>query len=153
MHSASATLRLIRRLQKRGKKIVFTNGCFDLIHAGHVRLLKQAKSLGDVLVVGINTDPSVRRLKGQGRPVLGLKDRIEVLSGLKSVDFVLPFGEDTPAKLIAAVQPDILIKGGDWPAGRMVGSREVLAGGGKVVSGLHIKGKSTSQIIEKIRKS
>ena len=149
---AAGILGQIRRLQKRGKKIVFTNGCFDLIHAGHVRILKQAKSLGDVLVVGVNTDPSVRRLKGQGRPILGLKDRIEVLSGLRSVDFVLPFGEDTPAKLIAAVRPDVLIKGGDWPAGRMAGSREVLAGGGKVVSGLYIKGKSTSRIIDKIRK-
>lgn len=141
----------IRKLQKRGKKIVFTNGCFDLIHSGHVRLLNQAKKLGDVLVVGLNTDASVRWLKGASRPILTLKERREVLSNLRCVDFVLPFGEKTPYDLIRLVQPDVLIKGGDWGTGSVVGRDIVEQRGGKLVKGLFVKGRSTSEIIERIR--
>lgn len=143
----------IRGLQKRGKKIVFTNGCFDLVHAGHVRLLMQAKRLGDVLVVGLNSDASVRRLKGRARPVLPLRDRIEVLAALRCVDFVIPFSEDTPRRLIEKVCPDVLIKGGDWNRGNVVGGDFVRRSGGRVVPGLYVKGKSTSAIISKIRGS
>ncbi len=143
----------IRRLQNRGKKIVFTNGCFDLIHAGHVRLLNQAKKLGDILVVGLNSDASVRRIKGRGRPILPLRDRIEVLVNLKCVDHVVPFSEDTPRRLIEKIRPDVLIKGGDWGAGAMIGGDSVRRRGGRVVSGLYVKGKSTTAIIRKIRGS
>lgn len=149
--SLSSDLSRIHKLQKQGKKIVFTNGCFDLIHAGHVRYLNQAKSYGDVLVVALNSDASVKRLKGRGRPILPLRDRMEMMSGLKCVDFVVSFGEDTPARLIKQVQPDVLIKGGDWAAGNIVGKDTVQKRGGKVVSGLFVRGKSTTAIIQKIK--
>ena len=141
----------LRKQRKLGKKIVFTNGCFDLIHAGHVRFLNQAKSLGGVLVVGVNSDASVKRLKGKGRPVLPLSDRIALLEGLKPVDLVVSFSEDTPLRLIQRIKPDVLIKGGDWVADRMVGAEEVREYGGQVVSGIFVKGRSTTGIIRKIK--
>jgi rfaE bifunctional protein nucleotidyltransferase chain/domain len=148
-----SVLTQLRRLKKRGKTVVFTNGCFDLIHAGHVHLLKQAKSLGDLLVVGLNSDDSVRKLKGGGRPVLKIKERVFILQNLKSVDFVIPFNEKTPARLIQRIQPDILIKGGDWKKKDIVGCRTVLKNGGEVVSGPYVKGRSTTQIIQKIHEA
>ena len=143
----------IRRLQRRGKKIVFTNGCFDLVHAGHVRLLNQAKKFGDILVVGLNSDDSVRRLKGRDRPILPLRDRAEILENLKCVDYVLSFSEDTPLTLINKIRPDVLIKGGDWSPQSVVGGGAVRRRGGRVVSGLFVKGKSTTAIIQKIRRT
>ena len=113
-----------------GARIVFTNGCFDLLHPGHVRYLEAARALGDVLVVGLNDDASVRRLKGPGRPILPLAERAEVLAGLAAVDHVSPFAEDTPLALIEALAPDVLVKGADWAADDIVGRDQVLARGG-----------------------
>jgi len=130
---------------------VFTNGCFDLLHAGHVRYLEKARRFGDVLVVGLNSDASVRRLKGRGRPVLRLAERFEILQGLRHVDFVIPFSEATPLKLILRVRPDVLVKGGDWKPSEIVGAKEVRRWGGKVVSGIFVAGRSTTAIIRAIR--
>ena len=139
---------------RRGRKLVFTNGCFDILHPGHVDLLTRAKALGDILIVGVNTDDSVRRLgKGDDRPVNPLAHRLYVLAHLKSVDFVQPFDEDTPLRLIRDIQPDILIKGGDWPVEKIVGRDVVQERGGQVLSLPLLPGFSTTDLIEKIRKS
>jgi len=132
-------------------KIVFTNGCFDLIHRGHIEYLNHAKSLGDILIIGLNSDDSVQRLKGVDRPINYQQDRAIVLDNLKCVDYVCIFGEDTPYELIKIIQPDILVKGGDWAVEDIVGSDIVLKRGGKVRSLQFIEGKSTTDIIEKIR--
>ena len=136
-------------LKSQGKKIVFTNGCFDLLHVGHVRYLQQARSLGDVLVVGVNSDASVQRLKGPTRPVQTETDRAEILAALEAVSFTVIFNEDTPEKLIHKVKPDVLVKGGDWKVADIVGGSFVLSYGGKVQSLQFIDGKSTTKIIEK----
>ncbi len=135
--------------KKLGKKVVFTNGCFDLLHVGHVRYLDQASSLGDVLIVGVNSDASVKRLKGPTRPIQNENDRAEILASLKSVHHTVLFTEDTPYNLISAVKPDVLVKGGDWKPEQIVGSDIVLAYGGEVKSLLFIDGKSTTKIIER----
>src|SRR5499427_1398912 len=140
------------RLRREGKRIVFTNGCFDLLHPGHVRYLAQARALGDALIVAINSDRSVSELKGKGRPILNEQERAEVLSGLESVDFVIVFDEQTPQQLIAAILPDILVKGGDWTIDKIVGREEVEAAGGQVYSLPYLEGQSTSEIIERIRR-
>lgn len=139
-------------LKLQNKKIVFTNGCFDLLHVGHVRYLQEAKKLGDVLVVGVNSDASVKRLKGPTRPVQIEGDRAEILAALGAVDYTVIFTEDTPAKLIEAVKPDILVKGGDWKIDQIVGSDFVLANGGQVMSLQFVDGKSTTKLIEKAQK-
>ncbi|HEY6000183.1 MAG TPA: D-glycero-beta-D-manno-heptose 1-phosphate adenylyltransferase [bacterium] len=142
----------VRRLQAAGKKVVFTNGCFDLLHVGHVRYLQEAGALGDALVVAVNSDASVRRLdKGPGRPLNPARDRAEVLAALACVDYVTVFGEATPQRLIAAVQPDVLVKGGDWPVEKIVGRETVEARGGRVVSIPLVKNRSTTATIAKIR--
>lgn len=138
--------------KSQNKKIVFTNGCFDLLHVGHVRYLQEAKKLGDVLVIGVNSDASVKRLKGPTRPVQIEADRAEILAALGCVDFTVIFTEDTPEKLIKAVKPDILVKGGDWKIEQIVGSDFVLANGGKVMSLQFVDGKSTTKLIEKAQK-
>lgn len=138
------------RLQK--KKIVFTNGCFDLLHVGHVRYLKQARSLGDILIVGVNTDSSVRKLKGPERPIQNENDRAEILVSLKYVDHTILFSEETPLNLIQAVKPDFLVKGGDWKPQQIVGSEFVLSYGGKVESLTFIDDRSTTSIINKSKK-
>lgn len=132
-----------------GKKIVFTNGCFDLLHVGHVRYLQQARSLGDYLVVGVNSDASVKRLKGPTRPVQNENDRSEILAALGCVDFSVMFIEDTPENLIKLVKPHILVKGGDWKIDQIVGADFVQSYGGQVMSLQFIDGKSTTKIIEK----
>ncbi len=132
-------------------KIVFTNGCFDLLHEGHVRYLYEAKKLGDRLIVGINDDASVRSLKGVNRPINNQNSRAYVLAGLESVDAVLIFEEATPLKWIEWVLPDVLVKGGDWPVAQIVGSEIVQANGGKVVSLTFHEGFSTSSIESKIK--
>ncbi len=145
---------LARRLspsRRRGRKVVFTNGCFDLVHAGHVRYLERARKLGDLLVVGVNTDASVRRLKGEGRPILPLRERVTILGALAAVDYVVPFSEDTPAALIRALVPNVLVKGADWKPGAIVGRTEVLAKGGRVRRIAMQSALSTSQIIRRIR--
>ncbi len=131
------------------KKIVFTNGCFDLLHIGHVTYLEEAKKLGDVLIVGINTDASVSKLKGPNRPIQNENDRAVILAALKSVDHTVLFGEDTPLNLIKKIKPDILVKGGDWKIEQIVGSDFVLSYGGDVRSLQFINGRSTTAIIEK----
>ncbi|MBN1377709.1 MAG: bifunctional D-glycero-beta-D-manno-heptose-7-phosphate kinase/D-glycero-beta-D-manno-heptose 1-phosphate adenylyltransferase HldE [Gammaproteobacteria bacterium] len=135
-----------------GERIVFTNGCFDILHAGHVAYLSQAADLGDRLVVAVNDDDSVKRLKGNDRPVNGLMQRMAVLSGLESVDWVVPFSEDTPARIIKEIMPDVLVKGGDYLAGEIVGADIVKNNGGDIVVLDFIDGCSTSKIIESIRK-
>lgn len=133
------------------KQIVFTNGCFDILHVGHIRYLKEAKKLGDLLIVGINTDASVKRLKGPTRPLQSEDDRAEILSALGCVDFVILFDEDTPLNLIKEIQPHILVKGGDWKPESIVGSDFVLAHGGKVLSLNFVDGRSTTNIVNRIK--
>jgi D-beta-D-heptose 7-phosphate kinase/D-beta-D-heptose 1-phosphate adenosyltransferase len=141
----------VRSLRRAGKKVVFTNGCFDLLHVGHVRYLQQARELGDVLVVGLNSDASVRRIKGPGRPLTPAKERAEILAALACVDFVTIFGAATPLRLIGALVPDVLVKGGDWPVERIVGRELVEAGGGKVLAIPFVTNRSTTALIDRIR--
>ena len=136
-----------------GRRVVFTNGCFDLVHAGHVRYLREARALGDRLVVGLNTDSSVRRLdKGQDRPVVPETQRGEVLAALEMVDYVTLFDEDTPLELIRALAPDVLAKGGDWTPETVVGGDEVRARGGRVAIIPYHPGLSTTALLERIRR-
>ena len=135
--------------KNQNKKIVFTNGCFDLLHVGHVRYLKQAKSLGNILIVGVNTDLSVQSLKGPSRPIQNENDRAEILASLGSVDHTVLFTEETPLQLIQIIKPDFLVKGGDWKTEQIVGSDFVIKNGGKVLSLQFVDGKSTTSIIEK----
>ncbi len=133
-----------------GKKVVFTNGCFDILHVGHIELIESAKSLGDILVVGLNSDDSVKRLKGIGRPINSVRERVRILSALEFVDYVVIFDEDTPYELLREVRPDILIKGGDYSLNEIVGRNIVESYGGKVKVIPLLKGKSTTDIINKI---
>ena len=141
---------VLKDLRAAGQRVVMTNGCFDLIHRGHVRYLQQARALGDVLVVAVNDDDSVRRLKGKGRPVNTLDDRMAVLGALGAVDFVVPFSEDTPARLIEALAPDVLVKGGDYVVEQIAGHESVLARGGDVRVLAFVDGHSTSGLIERL---
>lgn len=142
-------LEKIKALQQQNKKVVFTNGCFDLLHVGHVRYLGEAKKLGDFLIVGINSDESVKRLKGPTRPIQNQQDRAEILKALEAVDETVIFTEDTPENLIKSIRPDILVKGGDWSVDQIVGGPFVQSYGGQVCSLTFIDGKSTTKIIEK----
>jgi len=141
----------LKEHREEGKKVVFTNGCFDILHAGHVHYLNECKKLGDILVVGINSDNSVKRLKGKNRPVLPLEMREYLLSNLCSVDYVVPFEEDTPYNLIAAIKPDVLVKGGDWKEEQIVGRDIVKSYGGKVLTISFKYDISTTKIIELIK--
>ena len=143
-------LKIIKDLKAKGKRVVFTNGCFDLLHIGHVRYLEEAKTLGDVLVVGVNSDTSVRRLKGSKRPILPEEERAEILSGLGCVDYVTLFDEIDPLKLITSLRPDVLVKGGDWTKDQIVGREEVERSGGEVFIFPFVKKASTSNLIETI---
>jgi len=134
-----------------GERIVFTNGVFDLLHRGHVEYLAEARALGDRLVVGVNSDASVRRLKGAARPLVAAADRVAVLAALRAVDLVVGFDDDTPLRLIEAVLPDVLVKGGDWPIERIVGREVVEARGGRVLSLPIREGHSTTGLAERIR--
>ena len=142
--------RIIEDLKAKGKRIVFTNGCFDLLHIGHLRYLEKAKTFGDVLVLGINSDPSVRSLKGPERPILPADERAEILSGLGCVDFVTVFDESNPFNLISLIQPHILVKGGDWTRETIIGKEVVERSGGEVVILPFVEGSSTSHLIEAI---
>ena len=139
------------RQKRNGRRVVFTNGCFDLLHPGHIRSLEFARSLGDVLIVGLNSDSSVRQLKGEGRPVIPEHERAEILAALESVDGVVIFDGLTPREVISRLLPDVLVKGGDWPGDQIVGREEVEAAGGRVVSVPVVPGYSTSAILQKIR--
>jgi len=142
----------VSQLRQEGKRIVFTNGCFDLLHMGHLQLLMQAKALGDVLVVGINNEESVKRLKGKGRPITGESDRANIVAALDCVDYVAVFGEDTPLELIKALRPDVIVKGGDYSIETVIGRDFVESYGGTVCIVPLVEGISTSQLIDKIRK-
>ena len=137
--------------KRNGSRVVFTNGCFDILHPGHIRSLEQARELGDALVVGLNSDASVRQLKGEGRPVLPEHERAEILAALECVDAVVVFDDLTPREVIARLLPDVLVKGGDWAGDKIVGREEVEAAGGRVVSAPVVLGFSTSDILRKIR--
>jgi len=145
-------LRIIKNLKTRRKRIVFTNGCFDLLHIGHIRYLEKARTLGDILVVGVNSDSSVRILKGPKRPILPVKERAEILSGLGCVDYITIFNEQDPLKLITSLHPHVLVKGGDWTKEQIVGGDVVERSGGKVVIIPFVKGTSTSNLIGTILK-
>jgi D-beta-D-heptose 7-phosphate kinase/D-beta-D-heptose 1-phosphate adenosyltransferase len=137
--------------RQSGKRIVFTNGCFDILHRGHITYLNNAKSLGDILVVGINSDGSVRRLKGESRPINSLEDRMQVLAALSSIDLIVPFDGDTPAELIKIVQPEVFVKGGDYTRESLPEAELVESQGGKVVLLPYLSDRSTTGIIERIR--
>jgi rfaE bifunctional protein nucleotidyltransferase chain/domain len=154
MHNKIKTAQELRTLlgilRATGKKIVFTNGCFDLIHTGHTRYLAKARSFGDILVVAVNSDTSVRTIKGEQRPINTEADRMETLAALNVVDFVTLFSEPDPYRIISELQPDVLVKGGDWSLENIIGRDVVESRGGKVVSVGYIEGASTTGIIEKI---
>ena len=141
---------IVRQLQQAGKKAVFTNGCFDLIHLGHTRYLADARRLGDCLIVGVNADASVRANKGPSRPLQPEADRAEIIAALECVDYVTIFDEETPAKLIAALVPAVLVKGGDWPLDQVVGRDTVEAAGGTVTTIPLTKGRSTTDLLTRI---
>ena len=139
------------REKRNGRRVVFTNGCFDLLHPGHIRSLELARALGDMLIVGLNSDASVRQLKGKGRPVITERERAEILAALECVDAVVIFDDRTPREMITGLLPDVLVKGGDSPGDQIVGREEVEAAGGRVVSVPVVPGYSTSAILERIR--
>jgi rfaE bifunctional protein nucleotidyltransferase chain/domain len=157
LHLAVLTLdELILRFapsKRNGKRVVFTNGCFDLLHPGHIHSFEAARALGDALIIGLNSDESVRTLKGPGRPVIPQDERAEILANMESVDAVVIFDELTPQRVVAALLPDLLVKGGDWPGNQIVGREEVEAAGGKVVLIDVVPGYSTTEILKKIRGS
>jgi D-beta-D-heptose 7-phosphate kinase/D-beta-D-heptose 1-phosphate adenosyltransferase len=142
----------VRNARSVGRRIVFTNGVFDLLHPGHVRYLQHARSLGDLLIVGLNADSSVRSNKGPERPITPERERAELLAGLECVDAVVVFAEDTPAEIVGLVQPDILVKGADWPADQIVGRDTVEARGGRVELVAVEQGYSTSAIVDRVRR-
>ena len=155
MHPAVLTLdELILqfgREKRNGKRVVFTNGCFDVLHPGHLHSLESARALGDCLIVGLNGDESVRSLKGAGRPVIPAGERAEILASLECVDAVVVFEDLTPQKVIAALLPDVLVKGSDWPGNQIVGRADVEAAGGRVVLVDTVPGYSTKEILKRIR--
>lgn len=144
--------KVIAKLRSGGKRVVFTNGCFDVLHLGHIRYLKKARAMGDLLIVGVNSDSSVRSIKGCGRPLNSEAARAEVLASLYFVDYVTIFGEKTPERLIKRLKPDILVKGGDWRTRDIVGGEFVTSYGGSVKSIPYIKGHSTTSLIKKMAK-
>ena len=155
MHPSILTLDdLILRFAKRkrnGRTVVFTNGCFDLLHPGHIRTFESARALGDILIVGLNSDASVRALKGSARPILPEQERAEILASLECIDAVTIFNDPTPQTVIASLLPDILVKGGDWPDDQIVGRAEVESSGGRVALTEVVPGYSTTEILRKIR--
>jgi len=138
---------IVQKLKKSDKKIVFTNGCFDILHIGHIRLLKKAKSFGDILIVGLNSDLSVKKIKGKRRPIISENERAEILSSFYMVDFVVKFSQPTPYQLIKKIMPDVLVKGADWKNGKIVGSDLAK----KVLTIPLVKGRSTTKIIKKLK--
>jgi D-beta-D-heptose 7-phosphate kinase/D-beta-D-heptose 1-phosphate adenosyltransferase len=145
--------RRVAESRTRGERLVFTNGCFDLLHVGHVRSLEQARSLGDRLLVAVNLDASVRRLKGPDRPIQPARARMEILAALACVDWVIGFASDTPLRLIRTLRPDVLVKGGDWADDAIVGAAEVSSYGGRVVRLREVRGARTTHTLERIRQS
>jgi len=140
-------------LQTKGKKIVFTNGCFDLLHYGHVKYLEDAKKNGDILIVALNSDASIKRIKGSARPIVNQDDRQRIIAALESVDYVVLFNDATPVKIIETLKPDIIIKGADWEKNKIVGADFVRSYGGKVKTIKFVPGRSTTKLIDKIVKT
>jgi len=151
LRSRDSLVRAVRAARRRGERVVFTNGCFDLLHVGHVRSLEQARSLGDRLVVAVNADASVRRAKGPDRPLVPARQRMEVVGALECVDWVVGFSADTPLALIRAVRPDVLAKGGDWALDDIVGRSEVEGRGGRVVRLSQVPGVRTTALVDRLR--
>jgi D-beta-D-heptose 7-phosphate kinase/D-beta-D-heptose 1-phosphate adenosyltransferase len=144
-------IKIAAQARRNGKSVVFTNGCFDLLHRGHVHVLRQAKAAGDILIVAINSDQSVKAIKGPTRPVAAEMDRLELIAAMEMVDYVILFDEPDPSKLITAIKPNVLAKGGDWGADGVIGADIVEREGGRVVLVPYLKGYSTTEIIERIR--
>jgi rfaE bifunctional protein nucleotidyltransferase chain/domain len=142
---------IVAQARTAGKKIVFTNGCFDLLHRGHVHVLRESKTLGDVLIVALNSDRSAKAIKGPSRPVQSQQDRLELIAAMEMVDYVVLFDEADPTRLIEALRPDVLAKGGDWSVDKVVGADIVQRAGGRVVVIPYLRGLSTTEIIERIR--
>jgi len=151
LDALNQALQQVQQWRTENKCIVFTNGCFDLLHPGHIDYLAKAKALGDVLILGLNDDDSIHRLKGPSRPINSLADRAIMLAALKSVDLVVPFAEDTPQKLISALMPDILVKGGDYEPDDIVGAEAVRKGGGEVIVMPFVDGHSSTSLIKRIQ--
>ena len=149
-HSLQSLVKIRAALKEKGKRVVFTNGCFDLIHSGHVHLFKQAKKLGDVLIVAVNDDRSIRMIKGASRPIFPLEERLEILEAIEYIDYLIPFPEETPQKVISVLLPDVLVKGADWKKDEVVGRKEVEEACGKVVLVSLHKGQSTTSLLERI---
>ena len=152
-HQSDLPIELLASWRKQGKQLVFTNGCFDLLHRGHIHYLAEANALGDKLIIGLNSDRSVKKIKGDKRPVKNEQNRAEILAALSFVDLIVIFEEETPLELITKVIPDTLVKGGDWSVDQIVGHERVIQNGGQVISLPFLEGESTSIIIEKIIKS
>lgn len=152
IRSLNDLVKIRKRFRKENKKVVFTNGCFDILHSGHIHLFREAKKRGDVLVVAINDDASIRKIKGLSRPIFPVQERLEILEALKEIDYLVSFSEETPQKIIASLLPDVLVKGGDWKIEEVVGREEVEEKGGKVVIIPSFKGYSSTKIIERILK-
>jgi len=150
INSLANLKRKISFLKRKGSRIVFTNGCFDILHYGHIKYLQDAKNKGDYLIVAVNSDSSIKKIKERNRPVIGQSDRLKTIAALSSVDFVVLFNEDNPLRLIKALKPDILIKGADWSKHKIIGADFVESYGGKVLTVNLVKGRSTSALIKKI---
>lgn len=150
--SLKQLLPIIRKFRRHGKKIAFTNGCFDLLHIGHLSVFERIKRQADILIVGVNADASVRRLKGSRRPIVPAAERARMVAGLKLVDYVVLFAEDTPLKLIRAIQPDILAKGGDWKKEAIVGADLVEARGGRILRVPYIRGRSSTGLLKLLKR-
>lgn len=142
-----------KKLKRQEKKVVFTNGCFDLLHSGHVHLFREAKKKGDVFIVAVNDDVSIKKIKGASRPIFPLRERVEILEVIEEIDYLTSFSEETPQKIIARLLPDVLVKGGDWRPEEVVGKREVEEAGGEVVIIPSLEGRSSSEIINRIVRS
>jgi len=149
--SLTEMVALRKKFRKQGKKVVFTNGVFDILHVGHLSLMEKAKDLADILIVGLNSDASVRRLKGNTRPLVPFRDRARLLASIRPVDYVVGFSQDTPLQLITKLLPDILVKGADYKLSEIVGAKEVTDAGGKVVRVRLLSGRSTSKLVKLLR--
>jgi D-beta-D-heptose 7-phosphate kinase/D-beta-D-heptose 1-phosphate adenosyltransferase len=143
-------VKIRNQLKHQDKKVVFTNGCFDLLHSGHIHLFREARKKGDVFIVAVNDDSSIRKIKGGSRPIFPLKERIEILAAIEDIDYLASFSEEIPQKIIARLLPDILVKGGDWKPEEVVGKREVEDAGGKVEIIPYLEGRSSSDIVKRI---
>lgn len=152
VRSLRSLVAVVRRLKRHGQRVVFANGCFDVVHVGHVALLERAKGLGDVLVVGLNSDRSVQALKGAGRPIVSQRDRARVIAALSSVDYVTVFDGPTPLGLIERLKPDVLVKGADWPLHGIIGREILKRSGGRVVRVSLVNGYSTTKLLDRIRR-